>query len=124
MLLYLLLSVATILGFFGLGLLSMGFLIAAFVVSAPSSFSIREDHRHWIRKTAKIALLAHIALLVIIVLKVSIVVANDGEGWIQAFIAHWLIDHLGEAAISVWLAYRTVSGGIAFLQGESVSVET
>jgi len=108
---YLFLLVATVLGFLGLGSVSMIFLVIAWLEArAGDGSELIEVHQEWIRKSAKIALLAHVILLGVMVAKASMVVLNGGEGWLQALIAHWFIDHIGEALISVWLLYRVIKG--------------
>ncbi|KKL87975.1 hypothetical protein LCGC14_1929340 [marine sediment metagenome] len=119
MVLYGFLGVATLFGYFGLGLISVGFLVAVWALSSSPIDSLADSHRAWISATAKVGVLAHLALVTIIALKIWLVVSNGGEGWLQALVAHWLIDHLGEAMISVWLAYRSLKGGINLSQGRT-----
>jgi len=89
----------------------MIFLVIAWLeAKAGDGSELIEVHQEWIRKSAKIALLAHVILLGVMVAKVSMVVLNGGDGWLQALIAHWFVDHIGEALISVWLLYRVIKG--------------
>jgi len=112
MLFYGLLALATLLGFFGLGILSMALLALTWALTrTPLTDSFPNDHRCWIKKTTQAGIIAHLTLICILIAKVVLVVNSNGEGWLSALVAHWLLDHIGEALISVWLTYRLIKGG-------------
>jgi hypothetical protein len=110
---YVFLAGATLFGFFGLGSVSIAFLLVLWIVSLkPEPNSVQEAHRRWARRSGEIALAVHAALTAFLIYKVNMVAANNGHGWFAAVVSHWFLDHLGEALVSVWLAYRTLKGGV------------
>lgn len=111
MIFYVVLGFATLIGFLGFGLISMALLLLAWALTrTQQTESFPEDHRRWVKKSASVGLILHLILLAILVFKVYLVMDKNGEGWLQAFLAHWLIDHVVEALISVWLAFRVIKG--------------
>jgi len=55
-----------------------------------------------------VALLLHLAVLVVLVVEIAIAV-EQGEGYWQAFLTHYLIDHVAEFVIGFGLMYAAVT---------------
>lgn len=123
MILFILLGVAAGVGLLGFGILSMLILFALWNLLSSAPQSMSEFHKEWLRRSLKIGLLAHLGLLAIIAARIWFVMDNDGDGWWQAFIANYVFDHVAEACISVWLAYRAVSGGVKYHQSTIIATE-
>jgi hypothetical protein len=115
---YVLLGLATLSGLLGFGLLSCGILIALWISNRETAEcdGLEDAHRIWVLNTAKVGVIGHLALIVILIVKVSLVARNNGDGWFATLVMHWLMDHVGEALISVWLGFRVLKGGINFRQ--------
>ena len=121
MILFIILGAAAGVGLLGFGIFSMLILFALWnlISSAPRTMS--ECHKDWLRRSVKIGIWAQLGLLVIIAGRIWWVMDNDGAGWWQAFIANYLFDHIAEAVISVWLAYRAVTGAVNYQQDGAIS---
>jgi hypothetical protein len=107
---YFVLAAAAGCAFFGLGLFSIGLLLVARALAGDAGSNLDPTHRQYVRRSANIGILAHLLLIAILGVKIWYVIAQNGEGWWQTMLAHWFIDHLIEAAISLYLGIRAFLG--------------
>lgn len=108
---YLLLGAAGFLSLLGLGLLSMLALLLTWFVAqseARNSTGAKSEYAQKVAGTAFKAGVAHVIITVLLTVKV-VITLQSGEGLIEAFLAHWLIDHAAEFTIGVWLSFRAIS---------------
>ncbi|KXS55586.1 MAG: hypothetical protein AWU57_35 [Marinobacter sp. T13-3] len=117
---YILIGVAAGMSLFGFGILAMIVLIGAIVQTGAARKASSADHRtlihaQYVRRVAITALCAHLAITVFLVTEMVLAI-NSGEagGIVQAFVAHYLIDHVSEFVIGAWTAYRAIKGGLHF----------
>lgn len=104
-------SIASLLGhgFLTVMILIIGYVVAKIFINHNDVFSF--SHWSWIAKAAIVAILIHFAVTAFLITEVFITI-DRGEGFFEALLAHYLIDHIVEFTIGVWLLYKTIKGVI------------
>jgi len=108
---YLLLGAAGFLSLLGLGLMSMMALLVTWFVAqseARKSTGIKSTYARKVAGTAFKAGVAHVIITVLLTVKV-VITLQSGQGLVEAFLSHWLMDHAAEFTIGVWLSYRAIT---------------
>lgn len=76
-----------------------------------TSDEIKKTHFSWIVRSSQLAVFIHILLIAFFTYEAMQLIAGfNGDAFLAAIATHWLIDHLIEAIVAVWLAYRTIKG--------------
>lgn len=116
---YVVLGISALLSIFGLGLLSMGALLIAWLILAGPMMAdpdtLKQRHGLWLKRTAIYALIAHSVVTVFLVTEMAVAIqSGEAHGIIGAFFAHYILDHASEFVIGAWIGFRTLKGGLNF----------
>lgn len=108
---YFLLGAAGFFSLLGFGLISIVLLLITWYVAnseARKATGVRHVYAQKVAGTAFKAGAAHVIITVLLTVKV-VVTIQSGEGLVEAFLAHWLIDHAAEFTIGLWLSFRAIN---------------
>ena len=120
---YIFLGAAALTSFFGMGLVSLACLIILYFVS-ESLFSgdsaLNKGHHRYIRKTAGWGILVHILVTLILFGKVGyLMMVGGGFGVVaQAGVLHFILDHIAEFLLAIWLSVRAIRGVLWMNEGK------
>lgn len=112
---YIFLGAAALASFFGMGLASLACLVILYFVSASffgEDSALNKGHHRYIRKTAGWGVLVHLLVTLVLFGKVGyLMVVGGGFGVLaQAGVLHFILDHIAEFLLAIWLSVRAIRG--------------
>jgi len=110
-----------------MGILSILALLTALFVSRSELKSHNVlicDHSKWVFNSALLAVSCHLVLLLFICYEAYSVISETNASIFSAIATHWVLDHILEAIIGIYLTYRTIKGILRLIGDRSPYTKT